>query len=83
MRISDDGNDMYICQICCKDLDSVKYPSTWRPDLTKSERAGNVCPSCVAKLDQPMSLTEYCRSESGGLTGTELTRYINRYYGHG
>lgn len=31
----------------------------------------------------PMSLTDYCRQESGGLEGAALTRYINRYYGHG
>jgi hypothetical protein len=29
--------------------------------------------------DQPMSLHEHCRQESG-LTGDELERYITRYY---
>lgn len=30
-----------------------------------------------------MNLVEYCRIESGGLTGQALQDYINRYYGHG
>lgn len=30
----------------------------------------------------PLSLTEHCQRESGGLTGPRLRQYINRYYGH-
>lgn len=52
MRFSAEGNDMYICQICGRDLDSVKHPPTWRPDLTKRQSAGNVCPTCIEKLVQ-------------------------------
>lgn len=47
MRISADGNDMYICQVCGRDLDSVKFPPQWRPDITGRNSAGNVCPPCV------------------------------------
>lgn len=32
--------------------------------------------------DEPMSLYEYCKIESGGLEGQALQNYINRYYGH-
>lgn len=41
------GNDEYICQICTDILDSVDYPPEWRPDITGSTCAGNVCPTCV------------------------------------
>jgi hypothetical protein len=50
------------------------------------EGVGNVCSKCHAGTKQPqspISLTEYCRQESGGLSGQALTNYINRYYGHG
>jgi hypothetical protein len=59
MRISAEGNDMYICQICGRDLDSVKYTPSWRPDLTKRTGAGNVCPQCITRLESNISvLTE-------------------------
>lgn len=82
-HFSDEGNDTYICQKCARIFDSVKYPSEWRPDITGKESAGNVCPSCVAKHSQPISLHEHCHRESGGLTGQALDRYVNRHYGHG
>ena len=31
--------------------------------------------------DEPMSLMEFCKIESGGLTGRALRRYVSRYYG--
>lgn len=34
------------------------------------------------EIDEPMSLYEHCRIESGGLEGQALKNYINRYYGH-
>ena len=83
MRISEDGNDMYICQVCGRDLDSVKHPPQWRPDLTGNEHAGNICPSCTMGKSKPLSLYEHCKVESGGLTGQALQNYINRHYGHG
>jgi len=32
--------------------------------------------------EEPMSLHEYCKIESGGLTGQALKQYISKYYGH-
>lgn len=49
--------------------------------------APGVTPAAAVKMAAhwagPVSLEEHCRRESGGLTGVALTRYINRYYGHG
>jgi rubrerythrin len=50
MRFSEAGNDMYICQVCGRDRDSVVHPPVWQP--VRGKQAGNVCPSCVAKLKE-------------------------------
>lgn len=81
-HFSESGADMYICQVCGRDLDSEKFPPQWRPDLTGSPRAGNICPSCLGAKERLIDLREHCRRESG-LTGPALDRYINRHYGHG
>lgn len=39
-------------------------------------------PQTTNVSDGPVSLYEYCRMESGGLTGVALDQYVNRYYGH-
>jgi len=44
---SEAGNDEYICQMCGEVFDAVFYPSQWRPDITGSENAGNVCSTCA------------------------------------
>jgi hypothetical protein len=83
-RFSDTGADMYLCQVCGRDMCSETYPSSWRPDITGNAGAGNACPVCVQMHDNPLlDLRTYCHQESGGLTGRALTKYINRYYGHG
>lgn len=51
-HFSANGNDTYICQKCARILDSVDYPSEWRPDITGHQSAGNVCPSCVRAFQQ-------------------------------
>jgi hypothetical protein len=53
-HFSPEGNDMYICQVCGRDLDSVKFPPTWRIDITirpgqSNKGLGNVCPKCISK----------------------------------
>lgn len=48
-------------------------------DILWSKAKGSRHAECPVKL---VSLHEYCREESGGLTGVALERYINRYYGH-
>lgn len=40
------GGDMWMCQVCGKEQNS-RVQSTWRPDITGSESAGNVCPVCL------------------------------------
>ena len=77
-RFSAEGNDMYICQECGRDLDGVKFPSTWTGK-------GNVCPACLkkAKVEPSLSLYEHCRAESGLTNPEAVRRYMNRYYGHG
>lgn len=50
-RFSKSGADMYICQMCCRNLDGGIHPSSWRPDITKLKSAGNVCPTCVMQWD--------------------------------
>ena len=83
-----EGADEYICQCCGQIKCSRCKPPVWRPDITKSEHAGNVCPTCISNKETkesarpPISLYEHCRIESGGLTGKQLDNYINRHYGH-
>jgi len=49
-HFSEAGNDTYLCQVCAKVKDSVVDGAPeWRPDLTGSPRAGNVCSECLAK----------------------------------
>ena len=43
------GADMYICQVCGRDLCSDDFPPEWRPDITGSASASNVCPDCLRK----------------------------------
>ena len=84
--------DDYLCQVCLK----VKTEkSEWRPDLTGSHSAGNVCMTCikagksnVVKGSLPrvvqreaLSLRDHCAQESG-LSGRALDQYISRHYGH-
>lgn len=80
------GADEYICQVCGQVRCSNCQPSQWRPDITGSKGAGNVCPDCMTKgtkkVEPLLSLREYCALESG-LTGQALTDYINRHYGNG
>ena len=64
-------------------------------EILWSKRNGSqhvTCPSKVISSEtrrayfgndtEPMSLYEYCKVESGGLTGKALDQYVNRYYGH-
>lgn len=55
------GADTYICQKCARIFNSVKYPPTWRPDITGHKSAGNVCPACLndanTKGDSQMATT--------------------------
>jgi hypothetical protein len=90
-HFSEDGNDMYICQVCGRQLDSVKHPPVWRTDVTGNKSAGNVCPTCLkgkqfcnphGDLQRPISLYEHCRRESGFSKHADIVRYMNRYYGH-
>jgi len=81
------GADTYICQKCGRILCSKDYPSTWRPDITEHESAGNVCPSCLRggvkeKEEGLISLYEHCQRESGLSDPTSVLQYMNRYYGH-
>lgn len=46
-HFDEDGNDTYICQVCAQIKSSVKNPPQWRPDITGSKSAGNVCIGCV------------------------------------
>jgi hypothetical protein len=57
-RFSEAGYDMYICQVCGRDLDSFIYPPQWRPELTGSSSAGNICPACFANMTHAIE----CRS---------------------
>ena len=87
-HFSPEGNDMYICQICGRDLDSAKHPPSWRIDLTKRQSAGNVCPTCLARLEPAtantqISLYEHCKQESGLTNHNDILKYMNRHYGHG
>lgn len=87
------GHEEVICQAGAHIVDGQTTKTEWRPDITGNQSAGLVCKACAdahdrqqqpqIKPEPPMSLHEYCHQESGGLTGTALTRYINRYYGHG
>lgn len=43
------GRDEYVCQVCGAILCSSCHPSEWRPDITGSKSAGNVCPTCLVK----------------------------------
>lgn len=54
-RFSETGADMYICQVCGRDLDSEKHPPEWRTDITMRTSAANVCPSCVQAHEQKIS----------------------------
>jgi len=84
------GADECICQLCGKvRCSNSKCPNgiefEWRPDLTKDESMGLVCKDCAhletrPKVDEPMSVYEHCRRESG-LEGLALKKYIDRYYG--
>ncbi len=85
-HFNDQGQDTAICQLCGTITTQVK----WRPDLTPTKSACNVCQTCQDKADgKPqrggvLSLAEHCAQESGHPLGSmELTKYINRYYGHG
>lgn len=81
------GADEYVCQICGQIKCSGCQPSVWRPDLTGHKSAGNVCPDCLKQktkaVVRPISLHEFCHTESGGLTGMSLERYVQRHYGLG
>ena len=37
----------------------------------------------VQKVEQPISLFEHCRRESGLTNRQDIMRYLNRHYGHG
>jgi len=84
-RFCECGSDMYICQKCGRDLCSTKFPPEWRPDITKNEHAGNVCPQCIANSPEEghISLYDHCRAESGFTEHGKIMAYMNRYYGHG
>ncbi len=90
-HFDDEGNETVLCQLCGRSVTKAD----WRPDLTENASAGNVCHACIdAHVDKivarsarrqdeaAIGIVEHCRRESG-LTGPALTRYINRYYGHG
>lgn len=83
------GADTYICQVCGTIHCSNCEPSQWRPDLTGSQSAGNVCPECRKsnrkredRVEAPLSLWEHCKQESGLTDPAAIRKYMNRYYGH-
>jgi len=46
------GADEYVCYVCKYIKCSKCHPSTWRPDITGHESAGNVCPKCLKKYEE-------------------------------
>ena len=81
-RFSETGADMYICQVCGRDLDGEKHPSQWRTDITGRESAGNVCPSCVRAYEgQFSSYTFTCRTckmtKTFNLKSADVQRWRN------
>ena len=44
-KFSETGEDIVMCQVCYQE--TLGYKVTWRPDITESEIAGNVCDSCL------------------------------------
>jgi hypothetical protein len=89
-HFSANGQDTAICQKC----GSIVTDPSWRPDITGSKGAGNVCKRCESGWDNnkfthhqksvvgPIGIYEHCRAESG-LEGPALDRYVQRCYGHG
>lgn len=71
------GADTYICQVCGEIKCSKDYPSTWRTDLTGTENAGNVCPSCLKEngTDQPLDVIGAGMIE-GVLVDDSVKRYV-------
>ncbi len=57
------GGDEWICQICGQ-IKNSRVKSEWRPDITGSKQAGNVCPECLKAHEQTKK------------TGEELRQYI-------
>lgn len=46
-RFSHTGHDMCLCQICGRDVDTGAEQVEWKPEVTGSESAGNVCSKCL------------------------------------
>jgi len=97
-KIKDHGNWVgYYCP-SCKQGGSVqkhekkhfsKHSRGWEPSALTHERIKHievdepqVNMDEFMENDEPMSLYEFCKIESGGLEGQALQNYINRYYGH-
>lgn len=80
------GNDVALCQVCGGDTTKP----TWRPDITGSKSAGNVCPRCLERHEEAyvftrggaISLYEHCKRESGFTEHRKIVAYMNRHYGH-
>lgn len=47
-HFSESGHDEVICQVCGRVVDTGRETVEWRPDLTGSESAGNVCAKCIS-----------------------------------
>lgn len=45
------GADEYLCQVCGLVRCSAHKPAEWRPDITVTTTAANVCPDCVKAHD--------------------------------
>lgn len=48
-HFSENGNDVVICQLCARPIDTGAEKVAWRPDLTRNKSAGNVCARCIQK----------------------------------
>jgi len=43
------GSDLFVCQVCEKNLCSVKYPPVWNTGMYEGKVSGNICPACNHK----------------------------------
>jgi hypothetical protein len=62
------GSDEYVCQVCGGIFCGQCVPAVWRKDITKSEHAGNVCPTCLKRheaLKDNMIYQAWCDEQTG------------------
>ncbi len=71
-----EGADMYICQVCGKDLCSKCKKPEWRPDITKHKSAGNVCPECIRVYDVFQRLDKAAKENNGVVTDVSKEELI-------